>query len=175
MSVGAPRIPPGSRREIGAVYEVPRLVGELVEISRPRGHRRSPRVGGGGSWAESGRQIGLSQSVCQARGFLINPAVAGVDRLIRVGYGLLHLVTFFTVGPKETRAWTVTKGSRAPQAAGVIHTDFERGFIRAEVAAYDDFVAHGGEQGAKEAGKLRLEGKDYVVRDGDVIHFRFNV
>ena len=99
----------------------------------------------------------------------------GLDRLIRVGYGLLHLVTFFTVGPKETRAWTVTKGSRAPQAAGVIHTDFERGFIRAEVIAYADYVACKGEQGAKEAGKMRLEGKEYVVRDGDVIYFRFNV
>ena len=100
---------------------------------------------------------------------------AGLDRLIRAGYALLDLVTYFTAGPKEARAWTVTRGTRAPQAAGVIHTDFERGFIRAEVAAYDDFVAHGGEQGAKEAGKLRLEGKDYIVRDGDVIHFRFNV
>ena len=99
----------------------------------------------------------------------------GLDRLIRAGYALLDLVTYFTAGPKESRAWTVTRGTRAPQAAGVIHTDFERGFIRAEVATYDDFVAHGGEQGAKEAGKLRLEGKDYVVRDGDVIHFRFNV
>jgi hypothetical protein len=88
---------------------------------------------------------------------------------------LLGLQTYFTAGPKEVRAWTIRAGSTAPQAAGVIHTDFERGFIRAEVAAYDDFVAHGGELGAKEAGKLRLEGKDYVVRDGDVIHFRFNV
>jgi GTP-binding protein YchF len=99
----------------------------------------------------------------------------GLDRLIRAGYALLDLVTYFTVGPKETRAWTVTRGTRAPQAAGVIHTDFERGFIRAEIISYEDFVAHGGEQGAKEAGKLRVEGKDYTVRDGDVIHFRFNV
>jgi GTP-binding protein YchF len=99
----------------------------------------------------------------------------GLNRVIRAGYGLLGLQTYFTAGPKEVRAWTIHAGSTAPQAAGVIHTDFERGFIRAEVAAYDDFVAHGGEQGAKEAGKLRLEGKDYVVRDGDVIHFRFNV
>jgi ribosome-binding ATPase len=99
----------------------------------------------------------------------------GLNRVIRAAYQLLGLQTYFTAGPKEVRAWTIQAGATAPQAAGVIHTDFERGFIRAEVAAYDDFVAHGGEQGAKEAGKLRLEGKDYVVRDGDVIHFRFNV
>jgi GTP-binding protein YchF len=99
----------------------------------------------------------------------------GLNRVIRAAYGLLGLQTYFTAGPKEVRAWTVRAGATAPQAAGVIHTDFERGFIRAEVASYDDFVAHGGELGAKEAGKLRLEGKDYTVRDGDVIHFRFNV
>jgi GTP-binding protein YchF len=99
----------------------------------------------------------------------------GLNRVIRAAYQLLGLQTYFTAGPKEVRAWTVPAGATAPQAAGVIHTDFERGFIRAEVASYDDFVAHGGEQGAKEAGKLRLEGKDYTVRDGDVIHFRFNV
>jgi GTP-binding protein YchF len=97
----------------------------------------------------------------------------GLDRLIRAGYALLHLVTFFTVGPKETRAWTITKGTKAPQAAGVIHTDFERGFIRSETIAYDDYIAHGGEARAREAGKMRLEGKDYVVADGDVMHFRF--
>ena len=99
----------------------------------------------------------------------------GLDRVIHAAYRLLGLQTYFTAGPKEVRAWTVRAGATAPQAAGVIHTDFERGFIRAEIAAYDDFVACGGEQGAKEQGKLRLEGKDYVVRDGDVIHFRFNV
>ncbi len=99
----------------------------------------------------------------------------GLNRVIRAAYRLLGLQTYFTAGPKEVRAWTVRTGATAPQAAGVIHTDFERGFIRAEVAAYDDFVACHGEQGAKEAGKLRLEGKDYAVRDGDVIHFRFNV
>jgi len=104
----------------------------------------------------------------------IGLAEPGLDRLIRAGYALLDLVTYFTVGPKEARAWTVTRGSRAPQAAGVIHTDFERGFIRAETIAFDDFVAHGGEAGAREAGKLRLEGKDYVVADGDVMHYRFN-
>jgi ribosome-binding ATPase YchF (GTP1/OBG family) len=99
----------------------------------------------------------------------------GLDRLIRAGYGLLHLVTFFTVGPKETHAWTVAKGAKAPQAAGVIHTDFEKGFIRAETISYADYVACGGEQGAKDAGKMRLEGAEYVVQDGDVMHFRFNV
>jgi hypothetical protein len=99
----------------------------------------------------------------------------GLARVIRSGYDLLHLITFFTVGPKEARAWTVEKGSKAPQAAGAIHSDFERGFIRAETIAYDDYVALGGEAGAKEAGKLRQEGKEYVVQDGDVLHFRFNV
>ena len=87
---------------------------------------------------------------------------------------MLNLITFFTIGPKEARAWTVHKGERAPQAAGVIHTDFEKGFIRAETITYDDYVANNGEAGARDAGKLRLEGKDYVVQDGDVMHFRFN-
>jgi GTP-binding protein YchF len=99
----------------------------------------------------------------------------GLNRVIRAGYDLLHLITFFTVGPKETRAWTVHKGSRAPQAAGEIHSDFERGFIRAETIAYDDYIALGGESGARDAGKLRQEGKEYVVKDGDVLNFRFNV
>jgi GTP-binding protein YchF len=99
----------------------------------------------------------------------------GLDRLIRAGYALLGLQTYFTAGPKEVRAWTVQVGATAPQAAGAIHTDFEHGFIRAEVISYADFIACKGEQGAKEAGKMRLEGKDYVVRDGDVMHFRFNV
>ena len=97
----------------------------------------------------------------------------GLNRVIRAGYELLHLVTYFTVGPKEARAWTIEKGTRAPQAAGVIHTDFEKGFIRAETIAYADYVACKGEAGARDAGKLRLEGKDYVVQDGDVMHFRF--
>jgi len=99
----------------------------------------------------------------------------GLDRVIRAAYHLLGLLTFFTVGPKEARAWTSHIGAFAPQAAGEIHTDFEKGFIRAEVIAYDDFIACKGEQGAKEAGKMRLEGKEYVVREGDVMHFRFNV
>jgi ribosome-binding ATPase len=100
---------------------------------------------------------------------------SGLDRVIRAGYDLLGLITFFTVGPKEARAWTVTAGTRAPQAAGVIHGDFERGFIAAETTPYDDYVAFRGEQGAKEAGRMRVEGREYVVRDGDVMLFRFNV
>jgi ribosome-binding ATPase len=99
----------------------------------------------------------------------------GLDRVIRAAYQLLGLQTYFTAGVKEVRAWTIRAGFTAPQAAGVIHTDFERGFIRAEVISYDDFIACKGEAGAKEAGKLRLEGKEYIVREGDVMHFRFNV
>ncbi|QTL01974.1 redox-regulated ATPase YchF [Aquabacter sp. L1I39] len=97
----------------------------------------------------------------------------GLNRVIRAGYDLLHLVTYFTVGPKEARAWTITRGTRAPAAAGVIHSDFEKGFIRAETIAFQDYVQNKGEAGAREAGRLRLEGKDYVVQDGDVLHFRF--
>jgi GTP-binding protein YchF len=99
----------------------------------------------------------------------------GLNRVIRAGYELLHLHTYFTAGPKEVRAWTIPVGTKAPQAARVIHTDFEKGFIRAEVIAYEDFIAYNGEQGAKDAGKWRLEGKEYVVADGDLMHFRFNV
>ncbi len=99
----------------------------------------------------------------------------GLNRLIRAGYNLLGLQTYFTAGVKEVRAWTIHKGDTAPQAAGVIHTDFERGFIRAQVISYDDFVSLGGEAKAKEAGKMRVEGKEYVVQDGDVMHFLFNV
>jgi GTP-binding protein YchF len=97
----------------------------------------------------------------------------GLDRLIRAGYALLDLVTYFTVGPKEARAWTITRGTKAPAAAGVIHSDFEKGFIRSETIAYDDYVTFAGEAGARDVGKLRLEGKEYVVADGDVLHFRF--
>ena len=100
---------------------------------------------------------------------------SGLDRVIRAGYGLLGLITYFTCGPKETRAWTIVQGTRAPQAAAVIHNDFERGFIACETIAYDDYVALRGETGAKEAGRMRVEGRDYVVRDGDVLLFRFNV
>jgi hypothetical protein len=99
----------------------------------------------------------------------------GLNRLIRAGYDLLGLQTYFTAGVKEVRAWTIHKGDTAPQAAGVIHTDFEKGFIRAQTISYDDFIACGGEAGAKEKGKLRVEGKDYVVQDGDIVHFLFNV
>jgi ribosome-binding ATPase YchF (GTP1/OBG family) len=99
----------------------------------------------------------------------------GLDRLIRAGYTLLGLQTYFTAGVKEVRAWTIHKGDTAPQAAGVIHTDFERGFIRAQTIAFEDFIAFKGEQGAKEAGKMRAEGKEYVVKDGDVLNFLFNV
>ena len=102
-------------------------------------------------------------------------ADSGLDRVIAAGYGLLGLRTYFTVGPKETRAWTITAGTRAPQAAAVIHNDFERGFIACETVAYEDYVRYQGEAGAKEAGKLRIEGRDYVVQDGDVLLFRFNV
>jgi ribosome-binding ATPase YchF (GTP1/OBG family) len=99
----------------------------------------------------------------------------GLNKIIREGYKLLGLQTYFTVGPKEARAWTVRKGAKGPEAAGAIHTDFERGYIRAEVIAYDDFVALGGEQQAKDAGKMRQEGKEYLVQDGDIMLFRFNV
>ena len=99
----------------------------------------------------------------------------GLHRIIRAGYVLLNLQTYFTAGVKEVRAWTTPVGYTAPQAAGIIHTDFERGFIRAEVISFNDFIAYKGEQGAKEAGKLRLEGKQYIVQDGDVMHFLFNV
>lgn len=120
----------------------------------------------------------LSQlSEADRREFLIELGLEepGLNRVIRAGYTLLGLQTFFTTGPKETRAWTIPVGATAPQAAGAIHTDFEHGFIRAEVIAYQDFIDCGGEQGAKEKGKWRLEGKDYVMQDGDIVHFRFNV
>lgn len=98
---------------------------------------------------------------------------AGLNRLIRAGYSLLDLVTYFTIGPKEARAWTITQGTKGPQAAGVIHTDFEKGFIRAETISYEDYIEHNGEVGCKDAGKMRLEGKEYIVKDGDIMHFRF--
>jgi GTP-binding protein YchF len=116
-------------------------------------------------------------SVAERRDFLESLGLneTGLDRVIAAGYALLDLVTFLTTGPKESRAWTVHRGATAPQAAGTIHSDFERGFICAEVITYDDFVACGGENAAKEAGKMRQEGRDYVIQDGDVVHFRFNV
>jgi ribosome-binding ATPase len=122
-------------------------------------------------------EVVLLTDADEKRDFLaaLGLAEAGLDRVIRAGYSLLDLVTFFTVGPKEAHAWTVAQGTKAAQAAGSIHTDFERGFIRAETIAYEDFIACGGEQGAKDAGKMRLEGADYVVKDGDIFYFRFNV
>ncbi len=122
-------------------------------------------------------EVALLESDAEKKEFLdaLGLAEPGLNKIIRAGYHCLNLLTFFTVGPKETRAWTVRKGSSAPQAAGVIHTDFERGFIRGETIAYPDFIACNGESGAREAGKLRQEGKEYIVQDGDVLHFKFNV
>ncbi len=122
-------------------------------------------------------ELALLADPAERREFLatIGLGETGLDRVIRAGYALLDLITFLTAGPKEARAWTITRGTKAPQAARVIHSDFEKGFIRAETIGYDDFVAYGGEQGAKDAGKMRLEGADYTVRDGDIMHFRFNV
>ncbi|HKX09542.1 MAG TPA: redox-regulated ATPase YchF [Stellaceae bacterium] len=122
-------------------------------------------------------EVALLSDDAEKREFLEHLGLeeAGLARVIHAGYHLLDLVTFFTVGPKEAHAWTVRRGAAAPESAGVIHTDFEKGFIRAETISYDDFVACGGEQGAKDAGKMRLEGAEYVVQDGDVLHFRFNV
>src|SRR6202167_6384164 len=136
-----------AREEAGAAIVISaKIEAEIAALSRDGRH----------SYLEA---VGLSE--------------AGLDRLIRAGYALLDLVTFFTAGPKEARAWTVPRGTKAPQGAGGIHTDFERGFIRAETIAYDDYVTCVGETGARDAGKMRLEGKDYVVHDGDVMHFRF--
>ena len=122
-------------------------------------------------------EIALLEDEADKKSFLetLSLSETGLSKIIRAGYGLLDLITFFTVGPKEARAWTIHQHAKAPQAAGVIHSDFEKGFIRAETISYDDYVSLGGEHGAKAAGKLRLEGKDYDVHDGDVFHFRFNV
>jgi GTP-binding protein YchF len=122
-------------------------------------------------------EISMLPTAEDKRGFLeaVGLEETGLARVIRAGYDLLNLITYFTVGPKEARAWTITKGTLAPQSAGVIHTDFERGFIRAETIAYSDYITHEGEAGAKKAGKLRVEGKEYTVQDGDVMHFRFSV
>ena len=145
-------------------------------------HTRRGREDGRGAGRRQrrhlGRDRGRSGAAARRRGAGVPRALGldepGLDRLIRAGYDLLGLITYFTAGPKETRAWTIHKGTKAPQAAGVIHTDFERGFIRAQTIAYDDFVALGGEVPAKEAGKARDEGKEYVVQDGDVMLFKFN-
>jgi len=172
-------------RRLGLLTEKPVLyVCNVDEASAAAGNSESTRVfamakrEGAGAIAISARiEEELAQLPQEERtDYLASLGLEepGLNRLIRAGYDLLGLITFFTAGPKEARAWTVPKGARAPQAAGVIHTDFEKGFIRAEVIKYEDYVAHGGEAGAREAGKFRLEGKDYVVQDGDVMHFRFN-
>ena len=158
----------------------------MAEQDKHHGARPEHATSIAGAWPKAPGVVVISAAIeaeiaqlpeAEQRDFLeaLGLTEPGLDRLIRAGYALLDLVTFFTVGPKETRAWTVPKGTKAPQAAGVIHTDFERGFIRAQTIAYDDFVASGGEVGAKEAGKARDEGKDYVVQDGDVMLFKFNV
>jgi ribosome-binding ATPase len=173
-------------RQLGLLTEKPVLyVCNVEETAAASGNAYSARV------IQMARQQGAHAIVISARieeevaqlapeergDYLVGLGLQepGLNRLIRTGYDLLHLITFFTAGPKEARAWTVAKGSRAPQAAGAIHTDFEKGFIRAETIAYEDYIACNGEAGAREAGKFRLEGKEYVVKDGDVMHFRFNV
>jgi hypothetical protein len=158
----------------------------VEEASAATGNSQSQRVAayaaerGAGSVVVSAAieaEVAVLSDEAEKREFLetLGLEEPGLDRVIHAGYRLLDLVTFLTVGPKEARAWTVWHGAKAPQAAGVIHTDFEKGFIRAETIAYADFVACNGEQGAKDAGKMRLEGSEYVVQDGDIFHFRFNV
>jgi len=173
-------------RQLGLLTQKPVLyVCNVDEASAANGNNYSTRVAalakqqGAGCIAISARiEEELTQLPAAERDeFLASLGLAepGLDRLIRAGYSLLGLITFFTAGPKESRAWTVEKGARAPRAASVIHSDFEKGFIRAEVIKYEDYVAFNGEAGAREAGRFRLEGKEYVVQDGDVMHFRFNV
>jgi len=160
-------------------------VANVEEASAATGNARSARVFEKAR-AEGARAVVVSAAIeaeisqmpeADRADFLASLGLedSGLDRIIGAGYALLGLITYFTVGPKEARAWTIVKGMKAPQAAGVIHGDFERGFIAAETIAYDDYVALGGEQGAKEAGRMRVEGKEYVVKDGDVLLFRFNV
>ena len=172
-------------RQLGLMTQKPELyVANVEEASAATGNafsrlveEKAKREGAGSVVISARIEEELAQLEAEERSeFLKSLGIEepGLNRLIRAGYALLGLITFFTVGPKETRAWTVTKGSRAPQAAGVIHTDFEKGFIRAETIAYDDYVSLNGEAGARDAGKMRLEGKEYVVADGDVMHFRFN-
>ena len=183
-------IPADRRRDLQALQlrtAKPILyIANVDEASAATGNRDSRRVA---DYAETqgARSVVISAAIeaevahlddaDEKREFLeaIGLGETGLDRVIREGYALLDLITFLTAGPKEARAWTITRGTKAPQAAGVIHSDFEKGFIRAETIAYDDFVACGGEQGAKDSGKMRLEGAEYVVQDGDVMHFRFNV
>jgi GTP-binding protein YchF len=171
-------------RRLGLLTEKPVLYVCNVDEAAASGNEQSARVfdmakrQGAGAIAISARiEEELAQLPPQDRSeYLTSLGLEepGLNRLIRAGYDLLGLITFFTAGPKESRAWTVQKGARAPQAAGVIHTDFEKGFIRAEVIRYEDYIAYSGEAGARDAGRFRLEGKDYVVQDGDVMHFRFS-
>ena len=166
-----------SSKPVLYVCNVEEAVGRQGQRLLRQGDARSRRRRARSRWSSRPRSRARSRC-CRAaeqKDYLeaVGLAEPGLNRVIRAGYGLLHLVTFFTVGPKEARAWTVEKGAKAPQAAGVIHTDFEKGFIRAETIAYDDYVAGKGEAGARETGKFRLEGKDYAVQDGDVLHFRF--
>jgi len=182
-------IPPGeaeAARRLGLMTTKPVLyVCNVEEASAASGNAHSARVmeyaarqGARAVVVSASIEAEIAQMPEAERGdFLASLGLpdSGLDRVIRAGYEMLGLITYFTAGPKETRAWTIVKGMTAPQAAGVIHGDFERGFIAAETIAYDDYVALGGEQGAREAGKMRVEGKSYVVRDGDVMLFRFNV
>jgi GTP-binding protein YchF len=182
-------IPPGGAvavSRLGLMTSKPVLYVCNVEESAARnGNAQSERVaalaraeGAGHVVVSAAIEAEVSQLAADDRAeFLAGLGLAdsGLDRVIRAGYGLLGLITYFTVGPKETRAWTIIRGTKAPQAAAVIHNDFERGFIACETTAYDDYVAGKGEAGAREAGKLRIEGRDYVVKDGDVLLFRFNV
>lgn len=173
-------------RQLGLLTQKPVLyVCNVDEASAANGNAASARAiemakaqGAGAAVISAKIEEELAQLPAAERDeFLASVGIEepGLNRIIRAGYELLGLITFFTAGPKEARAWTVVKGARAPQAAGVIHSDFEKGFIRAETIAYDDYIAFNGEAGARDAGKFRLEGKDYVVQDGDVMHFRFNV
>ena len=163
-----------------------RVEARIAEEARDHGPPPAHATAAPGAWPKPPAAVVFSAAIeaeiaqlpdAEQREFLASLGLAepGLDRLIRAGYALLDLVTFFTAGPKEVRAWTVARGTRAPAAAGTIHTDFEKGFIRAQTIAYDDFIRLGGEQAAKDAGKARDEGKDYVVADGDVMLFKFNV
>ena len=171
-------------RMLGLLTRSPCSTSATSTRAQPRAATRLSRAGRGAG--QAGRR-GLRRHLGQDRGrdrgaagrrareylAAIGLDEPGLDRLIRAGYGLLDLITYFTAGPKEAAAWTITRGTKAPQAAAVIHSDFERGFIRAETIAYNDYVMFGGENGARDAGKMRLEGKNYAVADGDVMHFRF--
>jgi GTP-binding protein YchF len=173
-------------RELQLLTAKPVLyVCNVEEASAATGNRHTQRVAEKAKAEQAGivvisaaieAEVAQLTDLEERRAFLTDLGLeeTGLARLIRAGYALLGLITFFTIGPKEARAWTVRHGAKAPEAAGVIHTDFEKGFIRAEVIAYQDYVAGNGEAGAKDAGKFRLEGRDYVVQDGDVVHFRFN-